>query len=135
LNAVSGTEGIIRSLRKKQVSKLLLLLFNFNLVDTQWQYGTFTHKQYTEYRGRNTHNNYKKKNNYKEKIGKYIGKCGPCPVFANYTLAFALQLRKKHGITSVRENVKNLPRLHAQLEWQIRSAFLRDFCDSAFLCS
>jgi hypothetical protein len=26
--------------------------------------------------------------------------CGPCPVFASYTLAFALQLRKKHGITS-----------------------------------
>jgi len=23
--------------------------------------------------------------------------CGPCPVFASYTLAFALQLRKKHG--------------------------------------
>jgi hypothetical protein len=22
---------------------------------------------------------------------------GPCPVFASYTLAFALQLRKKHG--------------------------------------
>ena len=29
-------------------------------------------------------------------------KCGPCPVFASYTLAFALQLRKKHGKTSVR---------------------------------
>jgi hypothetical protein len=27
---------------------------------------------------------------------------GPCPVFAVYTLAFALQLRKKHGKTSVR---------------------------------
>jgi len=27
---------------------------------------------------------------------------GPCPVFASYTLAFALQLRKKHGKTSVR---------------------------------
>jgi len=23
--------------------------------------------------------------------------CGPCPVLASYTLAFALQLRKKHG--------------------------------------
>jgi hypothetical protein len=53
---------------------------------------TFTHKQYTEYRERNIHNNKKK-----EKIGK----CGPCPVFASYTLAFALQLRKKHGKTSV----------------------------------
>jgi hypothetical protein len=28
--------------------------------------------------------------------------CGPCPVFASYTLAFVLQLRKKHGKTSVR---------------------------------
>jgi hypothetical protein len=31
-----------------------------------------------------------------------FGKCGPCPVFASYTLAFTLQLRKKHGKTSVR---------------------------------
>jgi hypothetical protein len=52
---------------------------------------TFTHKQYTEYRERSTHNNLKK-----------VGKCGPCPGFASYTLAFALQLRKKHGKTSVR---------------------------------
>jgi hypothetical protein len=29
-------------------------------------------------------------------------KCGPCPVFASYALEFALQLRKKHGETSVR---------------------------------
>jgi hypothetical protein len=28
--------------------------------------------------------------------------CGPCPVFASYTLAFALQLRKKHGKLSFR---------------------------------
>jgi hypothetical protein len=31
-----------------------------------------------------------------------LEECGPCPVFASYTLAFALQLRKKHGKTSVR---------------------------------
>jgi hypothetical protein len=29
-------------------------------------------------------------------------KFGPCHIFASYTLAFALQLRKKHGKTSVR---------------------------------
>jgi hypothetical protein len=40
----------------------------------------------------NTHNTGK---------GKF-GNCGPCPVFANYTLAFALQLRNKHGKPSVR---------------------------------
>jgi hypothetical protein len=48
-------------------------------------------KQYTEYTERKIHNNKKKK----------IGKFGPCPVFGSYTLAFALQLRKKHGKTSV----------------------------------
>jgi len=31
-----------------------------------------------------------------------VEECGPCPVFAGFTLAFALQLRKKHGKTSVR---------------------------------
>jgi hypothetical protein len=31
---------------------------------------------------------------------KKIGKCEPSPVFASYTLAFALQLRKRHGKTS-----------------------------------
>jgi hypothetical protein len=28
--------------------------------------------------------------------------CGPCPVFVSFTLAFALQLWKNHGETSVR---------------------------------
>jgi len=28
--------------------------------------------------------------------------CGPCPAFASCTLAFAVQLRKKQGKTSVR---------------------------------
>jgi len=31
-----------------------------------------------------------------------LGECGPCPVLARFTLAFALQLRKKHGKISVR---------------------------------
>jgi hypothetical protein len=31
-----------------------------------------------------------------------VEECGPCPVFASFTLALALQLRKKHGKTSVR---------------------------------
>jgi quinolinate synthase len=53
---------------------------------------TFTHKQYTEYRERNIHTIKRKK----------IWKCGPCPVFASYTQASVLQLRKKHGKTSVR---------------------------------
>jgi len=31
-----------------------------------------------------------------------VEECGPCPVFTSFTQAFALQLRKKHGKTSVR---------------------------------
>jgi len=31
-----------------------------------------------------------------------VEECGPCPVFTSFALAFALQLRKKHGKTSVR---------------------------------
>jgi hypothetical protein len=31
-----------------------------------------------------------------------VEECGPYPVFASFTLAFVLQLRKKHGKTSVR---------------------------------
>jgi hypothetical protein len=37
---------------------------------------------------------------------KKFGKCGPCPVFASCTLAFALQLKKKQGKTSVSEHGK-----------------------------
>ena len=29
-------------------------------------------------------------------ITNNVEECGPCPVFASFTLAFALQLRKKH---------------------------------------
>jgi hypothetical protein len=31
-----------------------------------------------------------------------VEECEPCPVFVSFTLAFALQLRKKHGKPSVR---------------------------------
>jgi hypothetical protein len=31
-----------------------------------------------------------------------LEECRPCPLFASFTLAFAVQLRKKHGKTSVR---------------------------------
>jgi hypothetical protein len=31
-----------------------------------------------------------------------VEECGPCPVFARFTLTFALQLRNKHKKTSVR---------------------------------
>jgi hypothetical protein len=73
---------------------------------------TFTHKQYTEkhngteYTERNVHSSKKKE----------IWKCWPCPVFASYTLAFALQLRKNHGKPpiSVVEKCPDIPVAAAQ---------------------
>src|SRR5215510_7029092 len=64
----------------------MMYLFNRNWVDTRWQhYITHLHTNSTQ--------NIEK--------GEFR-KCGPCPVFASYTLAFALQLRKRHGKTSIR---------------------------------
>jgi len=53
---------------------------------------THTHTQYIK----NTNNN------RTTQITTNLEEWGPCPVFANFTLAFALQLRKKHGKTSIR---------------------------------
>ena len=48
----------------------------------------------------NTQNN--TNNNRTTQITTNMEECRPCPVFASFTLAFALQLRKKHWKTSVR---------------------------------
>jgi hypothetical protein len=65
---------------------MIWYIFNRSWVDTRWQqYITHLHTNSTQNTEKGT-----------------IGKCGPCPVFSNYTLAFALQMRKKHGKTSVR---------------------------------
>ena len=48
----------------------------------------------------NTQNN--PNNNQTTQIQTNVEECGPFPVFASFTLAFALQLRKKHRRTSVR---------------------------------
>jgi hypothetical protein len=66
----------------------------------------FTHKQYTEYTEQNIKITIKK-----------IGKFGPCPIFASYTLAFDLQLRKKHEKTSVRVVEKCLDILVAAVQY------------------
>jgi len=56
---------------------------------------TFKHKQYIE-----QHNQHKQ---YTEQHKSLIRKSAPMrPIFARYTLAYALQLRKKHGKPSVR---------------------------------
>jgi hypothetical protein len=48
----------------------------------------------------NTENN--KNDNRKTQITNNVEECGPYPLFASFTLAFALQLRKKHGKFSFR---------------------------------
>jgi hypothetical protein len=75
-----------------QLLLLLSLFVNYNWVDTRWQ-------QYSKHL--HTNNSQNPENGTYITLSK-IGKCGPCPVVASYTLAFALQLRNKHGKTSVR---------------------------------
>jgi hypothetical protein len=54
-----------------------------------------------------------------------FGKCGPCPFVASYTLAFALQMRKKHGKTSVRvvEKCPDIP--VAVVQYTVAVAFFK----------
>jgi hypothetical protein len=70
---------------------IYVIFINCNWVVTRWQY-TFVHKQYIEQHEQQQNNT----------ITTDVVDCGPCPVFASFTLEFALQLRKKHGKTSVR---------------------------------
>jgi hypothetical protein len=74
----------------------MIHIFNCNWVDTRWKYySTHLHTISTQ----NTENGTYITINRKICI---FGKYGPCPVFASYTLAFALKLRKRHRKTSVR---------------------------------
>ena len=59
--------------------------------------GSSTVHIYTQTLRRTTQNN-----NRTTQITTNWEECGPCPIFASYILTFALQLRKKHGKTSVR---------------------------------
>jgi len=75
------------------------IFVNYNWVVIRWQwYNTHLHTNST---WNNTNNNrtIQITTNY---TNNNLEECGPCPVFASFTLAFALQLRKKHGKTSVR---------------------------------
>jgi len=59
--------------------------------------GSSTVHIYTQTKHRTTQNK-----QYIEQHNLFLEECGPCPVFASYTLTFALQLRKKHRKTSDR---------------------------------
>jgi hypothetical protein len=75
-------------IRNKHSHSQFDIIINCNWVVTRWQY-TFTHRT-TQITNRTT------------QITANVEECGPCPVFASFTLALALQLRKKHGKPSVR---------------------------------
>ena len=62
---------------------------------TQTIHRTTQNKQYTE-----RHNRHKQYVEKTQLTNREV--CGPCPVFASYTLEFVLQLREKYGKTSVR---------------------------------
>jgi len=66
---------------------------NCSWVTPQWQ-------QYSTHLDTNDIQNDTKQTIHKKK--KNLEECGRCPIFAVSTLAFLLQLRKKHGKTSVR---------------------------------
>ena len=63
------------------------ILLNCSWFATRWQqYSTHLHTNSTQNDTKQT-----------EQHNKCLEEYGPCPVYASYTLAFALQLRKKHG--------------------------------------
>ena len=82
--------GLQRQRKKKKKTIMIYLLTAIGLSP-----GGSTHLHTN-----NTQNN--TNNNRTTQIQPNVEECGPCPVFASFTLAFALQLRKKHGKTSVR---------------------------------
>ena len=108
---------------------------DYNWVDTRWQqYSTHLHTNSTQYTF--THKQYTV-HIYTQTVHRRTQliweECGPCPVFASYTLAFALQLRKKHGKTSVRvaeecqlarwkQNIQN--RTYVTMKWNVDHLFI-----------
>jgi hypothetical protein len=60
----------------------------------------------------NTKNN--TNNNRTTQITTNMEECEPCPVFASFTLPFALQLRKKHG-KNISQGKKNLSQVKKNL--------------------
>ena len=70
------------------------IFVNCNWVSTRWQ-------QYSTHLHTNSTQNDKKQTIYRT-TQKFWKSAGRAPVFVGFTLAFALQLRKKHGKTSVR---------------------------------
>jgi len=57
-----------------------------------------------------------------------VEKCGSCPVFASFTLAFVLQLRKKHGKPSIRVRKTSVRLRKTSVRLRKTSVRLRKTC-------
>ena len=96
----SGSRGV-----RIRINKLIYFV-NCNWVNTRWQ-SYSTHNQYIEQHNNNRttqvtaqHNNNRK--TIAQHNGNYFWRVRTVPRLVSLTLAFALQLRKNHGKTSVR---------------------------------
>ena len=89
-------------------------VFNCNWVATRWQLFS-THVDNKQYRERHKTNNTIIHRTQKiHRTIQQLGRMRAVPLFAGFTLAFDLQLRKKHGKTSVRVTVyKHTIRIHS----------------------
>jgi hypothetical protein len=73
-------------------------IFNCNWVDTRrQQYSTHLHTNNTHNTEKRMYITIQKLNICNNKKINQFGKCGLCPVFVSYTLAFALQLIEVMG--------------------------------------
>jgi hypothetical protein len=67
-------------------------------------------------------------NNKKTTQTTNLKECWPCPVFASFTLVFALQLREKHGKPSVREAEERSDSKHMSIYASIPSVVQLLYC-------
>jgi hypothetical protein len=75
---------------------IYICLFNRNWVDTRWQqHSKYLHRNSTQNTENETHVTTKKLKIHNNRKLTNFGSARPFHFFASYTLAFALQLRKK----------------------------------------
>jgi hypothetical protein len=92
---VMGAKSVFCKVETKILYMVYIYIFIYLLTAIELSPGGSTHLHTN-----NTHNN--TNNNRTTQITNNVEECEPCPVFASFNLAFALQLRKKHGKTTVR---------------------------------
>jgi hypothetical protein len=91
--AQKGTSFLRRMKLGSEMSERMILIYLLTAVVLSPSGSTHLHTNNTE----NDTNN-----NRTTQITTNVEECGPCSVFASFTLEFALQLSKKYGKTSAR---------------------------------